>query len=185
MTRESTPAPPHTSTPTPVAWEPPAWLPARLLQASFKDAVTLEIVAYDIFRKDWDIFPIFRGDEVRIHRRPHKANATRWHTYWHCVTEGEPEETRTKPMIDRLERIPWSRPLIEYETDTAAGIKVWANIRGRDRHVCIWFEPENYLIILKIAATHFVLKTTYCPESRRRIQLQRDYSAWKKTGRVF
>ena len=115
----------------------------------------------------------------------HRANVNRWHTYWHCVTEGEPEETRTTPMTDRVERIPWSRPVIDNEADATAGMKVWANIRGRDQHVCVWFEPENYLVVLKIAYDHFLLKTTYCPESRRRLQLQRDYSAWRKTGRAF
>ena len=145
----------------------------------------MEVAAYVIFQRDWATRPVFHGDQVRVHRHPHRANANRWHSYWHCVTEGEPEETRKTPMTDRVERIPWSRPVIDNETDTAAGMKVWANIRGRDQHVCVWFEPENYLVVLKIAYDHFVLKTTYCPESRRRVQLQRDYSAWKKTGRAF
>jgi len=30
-----------------------------------------------------------------------------------------------------------------------------------------------------------LLKTTYCPESRRKKQLHREYAAWKKTGRAL
>jgi hypothetical protein len=176
-----------TATPPPVAatHQSPAWLPPRLFESNFTDILSLELAAYAIFQKDWATRPIFRGDQVRVHFHPHRANVNRWNSYWHCVTEGEPEETRTKPIVERLERIPWSRPLIENESDVAARIKVWANTRGRDQHVCIWLEPENYLIVLKIAYDHFLLRTTYCPESRRRVQLQRDYTAWKKTGRAF
>ena len=183
------PAPPPTPiAPTvalPAASTLPKWLPARLRKDDFPDEAILEVTAYGIFQTDWVTRAVFHGDEVRVHRHPHRANANRWQTYWHCVTEGEPEEVRKRPMVDRLERIPWSRPVIDNESDQAAGIKVWANSRGRDQHVCVWFEPENYLVVLKIAYDHFVLITTYCPESRRRVQLQRDYSTWKKTGRAF
>ncbi|MCC5847261.1 MAG: hypothetical protein JJU29_04130 [Verrucomicrobia bacterium] len=161
----------------------PTWLPTALALADFTDLNALEAAAYAHFRSAWASHPNFRGDEVRVHRHPHLANSNRWNTYWHCVTEGHPESTRTNPIPDRLERIPWARPIIENETEAHSGIKVWANIRGRDRHVCIWFEPENYLIVLKVAKDHFVLKTTYRPESRRRSQLHRDYANWKKTGR--
>jgi len=178
------PAPPA-APPAAAASALPKWLPPRLRGAAFADTSALEIAAYEVFQKDWATRAVFHGDEVRVHRHPHRANANRWHTYWHCMTEGEPEETRSTPMADRLERIPWSRPVIENEADIAGGMKVWANIRGRDQHVCVWFEPENYLVVLKIAYDHFLLKTTYCPEPRRKMQLQRDYSAWKKTGRAF
>lgn len=163
----------------------PAWLPLALALADFPDMVGLENAAFTLFQTAWASYPTFRGDEVRVHRHPHLANSNRWNTYWHCVTEGDPETTRITPIQDRLERIPWARPVIENETDANSGIKVWANVRGRDQHVCVWFEPENYLIVLKIARNHFVLKTTYSPESHRRAQLHRDYTAWKKTGREF
>ncbi len=195
MSDDATPPPPATAAPAaapvpaaapaPVGPALPPWLPARLFQANFDDVAALEVAAYAIFQRDWATRLIFRGDEVRVHRHPHVASASRWNTYWHCVTEGNPEETRTIPIVERVERIPWSRPVIENEADLARGMKVWANVRGRDQHVCVWFEPENYLVVLKIAYDHFLLKTTYCPESRRRVQLQRDYSAWKKTGRAF
>jgi hypothetical protein len=163
----------------------PSWLPQAFALANFPDLNSLEAAAFTHFRTAWANHPTFRGDEVRVHRNPHLANPNRWNTYWHCVTEGEPETTRTVPILDRLERIPWTRPVIENETDASSGIKVWANVRGRDQHVCVWFEPENYLIVLKIAHNHFVLKTTYRPQANRRAQLHRDYTAYKKTGREF
>ena len=163
----------------------PTWLPPALALADFPDLAGLETAAFSAFQSAWASYPIFRGDQVRVHRHPHLANTSRWNTYWHCVTEGEPESIRVSPIQDRLERIPWARPIVENETDSHAGIKIWANVRGRDQHVCIWFEPQNYLIVLKIAKNHFVLKTTYRPESNRKNQLHRDYTTWKKTGRDF
>ena len=161
----------------------PVWLPERLFRKNFENTDLLEAAAYAVFQTDWRIHPRFRGDEVRVYRGPHKANPSRWHTYWHCVTEGQPEEERKTPKEDRLERIPWLYPVVSNDTDSA--LKVWSNMRGRDQHVCIWLERENYLVVLKIASDHFVLKTAYCPESNRRKQLHKDYAAWKKTGRAF
>ena len=159
------------------------WLPKRLAEADYDDIAALESAAYAVFQNDWTDFPLFRGDEVRVYRHPHKANGDRWHTYWHAVTEGSPEEEWTSPVPERLERIPWCRPVVDHENDPA--IKVWANVRGRDQHICIWFDRVNYIVILKQCKDHFLLKTTYCPRSRRKQQLHREYSAWKKTGRAL
>jgi len=155
-----------------------SWLPDQLSLNDFNGMADLEIAAYAVFQQDWSRSSVFRGDEVRVHRHPHKANPDRWHTYWHAVTEGHPEETRTTPMQDRLERSPWILPLVENEEE----VKVWSNIRGRDRHICIWMDRKNYLVILKKCKNHYLLKTAYCPESRRRQQLHREYANWKKTG---
>ncbi|MEI6972781.1 MAG: hypothetical protein WCL44_14845, partial [bacterium] len=95
---------------------------------------------------------------------------------------GSPEELRKAPMPDRLERMPWAKPLIENEGDTAAAIKVWANERHGNKHVCIWFDRNNYLVVLKQCAAHYLLKTTYCPESKRQRQLHKEYAAWKRNG---
>jgi len=159
------------------------WLPDKLSEADYTDIDALEAAAYAIFQTDWSDFASFRGDQVRVHRHAHRAKADRWHTYWHAVTEGFPEEVRTSPIPDRLERVPWCRPIVDNEGDAA--IKVWANVRGRDQHICIWFDRINYIVILKECRDHFLLKTTYCPESRRKKQLHREYAAWKKTGRAL
>ncbi len=159
------------------------WLPDKLDAANFGDTNTLEIAAYALFRNDWATSPSFRGADVRAHRSPHPANEDRWYTYWHAVTEGFPEDVRVTLIPERLERVPWCRPVVANEGD--AVVKVWANFRGQSRHICIWFDRVNYIVILKQCRDHYLLKTTYCPQSRRKQQLHREYAAWKKTGRAL
>ena len=160
----------------------PAWLPVRFDRTKFPTVADLELAAWAVYHKDFATQAKFRAENVAVSRRPHKARADREHTYWHMVTEGEPEEVRKTPMVDRLERMPWTRPVIENESDAAAAIKVWANERHGNRHICIWLDQQNYIVVLKQCAEHYLLKTAYCPEHKRRVQLHREYAAWKKDG---
>lgn len=151
----------------------PVWFPARLDRAAFGDATALEAAAWAVFQRDFAQWPQFRGESVTVSRTPHKARTDREHTYWHIVTEGEPEETRLTPIEDRLERVPWTRPLIENEACPLSSIKIWSNQRGGSTHVCIWFDRMNWLVVLKQLSRNYLLKTTYCPESSRRQQLHK------------
>ena len=158
----------------------PTWLPDRLDRASFSDDTALELAAWAAFQRDFATTPQFRLERVHVIRRPHPARSDRGHTYWHAVTKGQSESARTTPETDRLERIPWARPVIENEACPNSSIKVWSNRRRGSTHICIWFDRINYLIVLKQLTTNYLLKTTYSPQSRRRQQLHREYAAWKK-----
>lgn len=160
----------------------PTWLPDRLDRTAFPDEIALEAAAWAVFQTAFAQRPTFRGEFVNVDRKAHKARADREHTYWHLVTEGEPEETRTTPMPDRLERVPWIKPLIENEACPLSAIKVWSNQRGGSTHVCIWFDRVNWIVVLKQLKTNYLLKTTYVPESRRKRQLHQEYARWKKSG---
>lgn len=150
------------------------WLPSKLDSESFENIEALEEAAYELFRKDWANPPSFRAEEVRVHNHPHKANHKRAFTYWHVVTAGQPETERKEPIRERLERIPWCKPVVANEDDEI--VEVWENFRGRNKHVCIWFDRLNYIVILKLCRDHYLLKTAYCPKSKRRQQLHREYA---------
>lgn len=158
------------------------WLPARLDQATFPDETSLEAAAWAIFQHDFANFPQFRGQKVVVSSHPHPANPARSFTYWHCVTEGTPERTRTGIIPERMACIPWTRPVIENEACKVSAIKVWSNQRDGNTHVCIWFDRVNYMVVLAITPSGFLLKTTYSPESRRKQQLHKEYARWKKSG---
>lgn len=160
----------------------PTWLPARLDRATYSDDASLEAAAWAIFQHDFASAPSFRTERVNINRQPHPARADRHHSYWHAVTEGQPEEARTTPETERLERMPWCRPVIENEACPQSSIKVWSNRRNGNTHVCVWFDRINYLVVLKQLSANYLLKTTYSPESRRKQQLHKEYAAWKKSG---
>ena len=160
----------------------PTWLPARLDRASFSDDTALELAAWAAFQRDFKTPPQFRSERVYINRHPHPARSDRGHTYWHAVTKGQPESVRTTPETDRLESLPWARPIIENENCPHSTIKVWSNRRKDSTHICIWFDRINFLIVLKQLKTNYLLKTTYSPQSQRRRQLHREYANWKKNG---
>ena len=159
----------------------PTWLPARLDRASFSDDTALELAAWATFQQDFKTVPQFRSEKVHVNRRPHPARSDRGRTYWHAVTKGRSESERTTPVTDRLERIPWTRPVIENEACPYSSIKVWSNRRKGSPRICIWFDRVNYLIVLKpLRRANYLLITTYSPQSRRRLQLHREFANWKK-----
>ena len=160
----------------------PTWLPAPLDRATFPDADALEAAAWAIFQRDFANLPQFRGEKVVVSSHPHPANPVRSFTYWHCVTEGTPERTRTGLIPERMECIPWAWPLISNEACKQSAIKVWSNQRDGNAHVCIWFDRVNYMVVLAMTKSGFLLKTTYSPNSKRRHQLHKEYALWKKSG---
>ena len=100
----------------------------------------------------------------------------------YMVTEGQPEEARTAPELDRLDRVTWARPVLEHTGDE---VKRWGNVRGSDRHFCIWHSRANYLIVVKQTVKAYLLKTTYCPTPARQRQLHQEFAEAKRRNLTF
>lgn len=145
---------------------------------------TLEDRAHSAYQADFGPnCPLvrFQAGDVKVSRRPHLANPAREHTYWHTVTFGFPEATRTTPDQVRLTRVPWLRPIIA----GWAGSKIWWEPRESSIHWNIWHTGRRHVIIVKeLADGHYLLKTGY-PTDFDVTVWHRRYAEAKKTRRTL
>lgn len=156
----------------------PGWLPPLVLfndyggdWPSYLDAI------YDYFKVDFvDNKPMFQGRRLGLKRHP--LSQGKEATFWHMIQEGAVEEDRT-PDFRRCERIRWPRPIIEHDADNS--IKVWSNQRRGEKRICLWFEQENYLVILADRGEYILPWTAYLVEQpHRQRKLQREYEEFNK-----
>jgi len=71
----------------------------------------------------------------------------------------------------------WPRLIIEHDADKA--IKVWANQHQGEQRICLWFEQENYLVILADRGEYVLPWTAYLVEQpHRQRKLQREYEEY-------
>lgn len=153
--------------------ESPAWLPPLVLFGYYGGNWDTYLNAiYQWFKQDFiDSKPQFQGRRIGLKRHPmtHGKEAT----FWHMIQKGEVEDART-PDFRRCERIRWPRPVIEHNDDSM--IKIWCNQRGNEKRVCLWFEQENYLVILADRGDYILPWTAYLVEQpHRQRKLQREY----------
>ena len=142
---------------------------------------TLEERAHSVYQTDFgaSVEPTqFMRSEIHVNRAPHPANTRREHTYWHMVTEGNPETQRVSPVKERLVKIPWVHPILKHADDP--DIKVWFSPREANKHYCVWHSNANYLVILKQLRHGWLLKTTYRPDPERVAKLHQEYARSKR-----
>ena len=154
----------------------PGWLPPLVLFNDYGGNWNAYLDAiYEWFKQDFiDSKPAFQGRRLGLKRYPltHGKEAT----FWHLIQEGEIEDDRT-PNFRRCERIRWPRPIIEHDSDST--IKIWRNQRRNEGRVCLWFEPENYLVILADRGDYILPWTAYLVEkSHQQRKLQREYEEY-------
>ena len=105
----------------------------------------------------------FNGLPIRCQYRPESKN--KHFGFWHVISEREIEDDRT-PDLRRCERIGWIAYLIAH-AEKDSEISWWENKRGSNIHVVIWHETENFAVILAKRKDYYLLKSAYCPRSRR------------------
>lgn len=118
--------------------------------------------------------PVFRGKRLGLKRHP--LSQGKEATFWHMIQQGYREADRI-PDIRRCERIRWPKPIIEHDSDAA--IKVWPNRRRSERRICLWFEQENYLVILSDRGSFVLPWTAYLVERpHQKRKLQKEYEEY-------
>ena len=119
---------------------------------------------------------IFQGLPVRTQYRP--PTKGKGFGFWHMISEGSEEEERT-PDIFRCERIRWVAWLIK-NAEKSNELSWWENKRGRNTHVVIWNEQENFAVVLAKRKDYYLLKTAYLVKSRRRNTFTRERTKFLK-----
>jgi hypothetical protein len=155
-------------------------LPALLRFADFGgDWQRYEAALYEAFCLDFvQARPAFRNQAVHLKRHPLLDGKEA--TFWHFITEGPNEHLRI-PDLRRCERIRWPRAIIQHHDDPS--LKVWENLRGRDRRVCLWLESEEYLVVLADRGAYVLPWTAYLvTESHRKRKLQKEYEDYQRHG---
>lgn len=134
-------------------------LPPKLeLDGSYERLIGL---LYSIFEQDFILKrTTFRGLPVVFDNR--QIDSDKEEGFWHVVTQG-----KSGRLLDykRAKRLPWLKPLIEHPPDP--DILCWQEEeldRRRGKLVTkhyIWYEPGDYLIILKRIPNKYFLATAF------------------------
>lgn len=160
----------------------PDWLPPLVLFTDYDGNWDRYVEAlYDFFKQDWvDSKPTFRGTAFRLKRYPIEQGKES--TFWHFISEGKIEEDRL-PDFRRCERVRWPRPIVEHADDDQETIKVWENTRKGKTRILLWFEAQEYLVILEQRKGYLLPWTAY-PVTRghTKQKLQKEYEDYKKTN---
>ena len=151
-------------------------LPPELFQFS-GDWEAYGEALYEIFQNTLlNKILLFQGLRVGIRRLPEYKD--KHFAFWHLISEGEKEEERT-PDFRRCERLAWVSWVIQ-NCDNCAEISWWENTRNSEKNIVIWYEKENYAVILARRKDYFLLKTAYCLTPHRTIKFALERDGFRK-----
>lgn len=157
----------------------PDWLPELVLLNNYDGNWDRYLSAiYNFFYEDFvATTPSYRGIKLSLKRHPIVNGKEA--TFWHLISKGKNEEERI-PDLRRCERIRWPKPIIENDKDPV--IKVWQNRRKTDTRILLWFEDEDYLVVLTERDGYLLLWTAYLvTQNHQKRKLQKEYETYIKS----
>ncbi len=132
-------------------------------------------VLYEYFKQDFILDkPKYKGVSLRLKRMPIRNN--REATFYHITTKGKDEENR-QIDVPRAERIRWIKPIIESNDKI---LMVWENNRKKEENILIFYEQENFLIVLRKRAKGLMFWTSYYVDKCYKIKLIKEYNKYHK-----
>ena len=159
------------------------WLPPLILLEDYGGNWDQYLNAlYKFFKEDFiDSSPTLEGMRVALKRHPIEKGKEA--TFWHLISEGKSEKDRL-PDLRRCERIRWGRPIIEHYNQPA--IKFWLNERRGEKRICLWFEEEEYLVVLAKRHGYVILWTAYLvTKTHTKMKLRKDHVVYKNLKPPF
>ena len=79
--------------------------------------------------------------------------------FWHLISEGALDDNERTPDMRRCERILWIPHLINNHLNDK--LICWTNKRGPNRNTVLWLPEENYMIVLSLRSSYYLLVTAY------------------------
>lgn len=120
---------------------------------------------------------MFRGEKLALKRD--RLIEGKEATFWHIISEGRQEAERL-PDLRRCERVRWPRPVVDHAD--APELKVWCNHRHGEERVCLWFEAQDYLVVLARRKRYLLLWTAYpVTQEHTRGKLRREWGSSQKS----
>lgn len=113
----------------------------------------------------------------------HPEQDGRCKTFWHIVSEGWDESSRTINQA-RLDRVCWARHLIDEYCLVAAGgsstrIVWWKNVRRGESRVIIALADFSYIVVVAEREGYVLLWTAYPVErTHKRKKLRAEHDAY-------
>lgn len=131
---------------------------------------------YDIFKSDFvDSKPLFYK---RVGLKSYPLRNGREATFWHFTTFGEKEDIRDID-IARCERIKFPKIIIENYNDD--DVKYWENERQGEKRILLYFEKENYLVVLSDRGDFVLPWTAYSiTYKNQKEKLLKEYAEYQK-----
>lgn len=161
----------------------PSWLPPITPLSDFgTDWNGYVQHIYQIFEQDFiKSKPALNGKLVIIDNRIRDGKPE---CFWHLITENDDRDFQKKEEdrewgLLRCERICWIRPIIENYQDEA--VLKWENKKRGKKSILLFLEQQNYLVVLNIRKTYFLV-TAYYVRNHTKTKLLNEYAIYKKTA---
>lgn len=154
----------------------PRWLPDLVLFGG--DWIKYEEILYSYFKNDFIDNRLIKFMGLRMGLKKYPTYKNKEATFWHFISEGE-EESERVPDLRRCERIRWPRPIMENIEDQT--VRMWENIRGNEKNICLCYGDWEYLIVLRKRKDYILPWTTYCPYTNKtKLKWQREFNEYHK-----
>lgn len=154
----------------------PKWLPALIINNGYKDWNQYFDDVYRIFERDFVLDkPVYKN--IRLGLKKHPEYNGKSATFWHLISEGKIEEERL-PCTYRCERIAYPKPIIDNSNDKC--LKIWIELRKGEKRIHIWYEDENYLVVLAQRGNYILPWTAfYIKEEHRKKKYNKRWNQYK------
>jgi len=130
----------------------------------------------------------FCGSQVKVRFRPETKH--KGYGFWHLISEAPDQRNRNEddriPDLRRCERVRWVAWCIQHADAGEAGFSWWENQRGRETHIVVWAELQDFAVVLAKRQTQegprfYLLKTAYCLRGRTIEKFRKERDAWLAT----